>query len=103
MSDYFIRFGNPPKKGFSGIYRKDKLIGYEKGISCYDACLKDDGWHIVLQNKLTSQSFDTFIYLIRYSKRKVYLIKGNKIGTGNDNEPVIDKDCEIIKQIKLKQ
>lgn len=102
MNEYFIRFGKPPKRGFSGIYKRDKLIGYEKGISCYDACLKEDGWHVVLQNKLTSQSFDTFISLIRYSKRKIYLIKGNRIGIGNDNEPIIDNDYEIIKQIKFK-
>ena len=86
---YYIRFGEIPEDERSSIYKHNSLIGYESGVSVYDACKIKDLWHAVLPLKLKPDTIDTFTLFRVYSKNKVYLVTGKEIGVGNDGEPLL--------------
>ena len=95
---YYIRFGKIPEREQSEIYQHNKRIGFEKGISVYDACYLRNKWNIVLPSKLSTDTLDTYKKFRFYSKSKVYLVTGEEVGIGNDNEPLL-KNVEIIEDI----
>lgn len=95
----FIRFGGLPKGGRSKIWRGEEVVGEEKGVSVYDAVVRDDGISVCLPFPLKRDTLDTFTGLVAYQNRHVYLVKGDVVGKGNDGEPIIE-NVEIIKRIK---
>lgn len=90
---YYIRFGEIP------LNEKSKKLhsGYEKGVSVYDAVLMTNGWHIILPTPIKYGQGKTYEYLIN-SNRNVYLVTGDEIDIGSDNEPVI-VNVKILKDI----
>lgn len=103
----YIRIGEIPEDEKSSIHRGDAIIGEEKGVSVYN-CMKINGkYHIVMPLPLKKGQGDTYEILIqeitqcRYeieNPRKVYLVTGDEVGLGSDNEPVI-QNVSIIKDI----
>lgn len=90
---YYIRFGEIP------LNEKSKKVagGYENGVSVYDAVLMTDGWHVILPIPTTRGQGNTYEYLIN-SNRNIYLVIGDEIGKGSDNEPVII-NIKILKDV----
>ena len=99
---YYVRFGNLPAHEKSGIWKSDQLIGYEDGVSVYDCCIDNGTYKVVLPTPLNISSLYTIQGFIMYDKRKVYLVTGEEVGKGTDNEPVIKHvkiEREITKEI----
>lgn len=102
---FYIRFGEIPKTEKSKIYRNgDKLIGEEPGVSVYDAVFYDEEWKIIYPNpstQHTAQDINDFVLDIARNnsfKRQAYLVSGDKVGIGQDGEPLII-NVKIIQNI----
>ena len=103
----YIRIGEIPKDEKSRIYRGETIIDEEKGVSVYN-CFEINGkYHIVMPLPFKRGQGDTYECLIqevtqcRYKiddTRKVYLVTGDEVGKGHDNEPLII-NVEIIQDI----
>ena len=107
MRDYYIRIGEIPSDEKSRIHRGDAIIGEEEGVSVYN-CVEINGfYHIVMPLPMKEGQGQTYECLIqnvtecRYKinrPSKVYLVTGDEVGKGSDNEPVI-RNVRIIKDI----
>ena len=94
----YIRFGIPPKNGKSKIYRGDLIIGEEKGVSVYNCHKLNNKYYVCFPLPMKLGQGDTYESIIneviqtRYKvphPRHVFLVTGDEIGKGNDNEPII--------------
>lgn len=103
MKEY-IRFGDIPENEHSGIYRGDEgKIGEEIGVSCYEFIFLDGGYRILLPLNANIHTGATLGYPIdEYlgGSRKVFLVTGDEVGRGKDNEPLLN-NVKIIKEIYL--
>ena len=102
---FYIRFGEIPKTEKSKVYRNgDNAIGEEPGVSVYDAVFYDGEWKIIYPNpstEHTAQDINDFVLDIARNnsfKRQAYLVSGDKVGIGQDGEPLI-VNVKIIKNI----
>lgn len=103
----YIRIGELPKDEKSHIHRGDAIIGEEKGVSVYN-CVEINGYyHIVMPLPFKEGQGQTYECLIqcvtqcRYKidePSKVYLVTGDEVGVGKDNEPLI-VNVNILKDI----
>lgn len=105
MINEYIRFGEIPDNEHSGIYRGDQgKIGEEIGVSCYE-CVKDGQgyYHIVMHAKPvvngTAVTLDWLIDDWSSGKLKPYVIKGNLVGRGSDNEPLL-RNIHVIRELE---
>lgn len=110
MNKIYIRFGEIPeneqsKIGNGAIGEGYKCIGYEIGVSVWDAVLLDDGYHLVAPingNSATYGDFSSYAFPDDcYGCRpddKIYVVSGDEVGKGSDNEPLL-KNVKIIKQL----
>ena len=57
--EYYIRFGEIPKDGFSKIHRGDMIMGNEPGVSVYDCCQKRNKLMICIPNPAHPFTMDT--------------------------------------------
>lgn len=105
--DVYIRIGEIPENEESKIHRGDAIIGTEKGVSVYDTIYLDSKWRIIMPSPmkegqgLTYESLINNVCEYRYKVNrpdKIYLVTGNKVGIGSDNEPVI-KNVKILSDI----
>lgn len=105
----YIRFGNIPKNEQSGIYKGDNKIGEELGVSVYDTKFIDGSWRVVLPEKLSSKAAHSLYGLLNNVLQDeweverpsdVFLVTGEEIGKGRDNEPLI-KNVKILNRIKV--
>lgn len=96
----YIRFKPLPPSGKSSIYSHGDKIGEEIGISVFDAVNINDTWHIVMPMPITQNMLDDIYSLLNYSNEGIYLVEGEQIGTGTDNEPLI-KDAVVLKEISM--
>jgi hypothetical protein len=103
----YIRIGEIPIDEKSKIHRGDAVIGEEDGVSVYNCIKLNNKYHIVMPLPLKEGQGMTYECLIqeitqcRYEikfPRKVYLVTGEEIGKGNDNEPLI-KNVIILKDL----
>ena len=94
----YIRFGEIPNNYCSEIVKHNEHIGYEIGVSAYNACKLYGKWHVVLPLNITIDTIPTYENFRVYSKRKVYLISGKEVGKGNDGEPLL-RNVKIIKDL----
>lgn len=97
---YYIRFGEIPENETSSIYLGGVKLGDEFGVSVYDAVEMTDGWHVIMPLPITSKQGTTYLCLSKQN-RNVYLVTGDEIGYGSDEEPVL-KNVKIIKDITEK-
>lgn len=102
---FYIRFGEIPKTEKSKVYRNgDSVIGEEPGVSVYDTVFYDGEWKIIYPNpstEHTAQDINDFVLDIAKNnsfKRQAYLVSGDKVGTGQDGEPLI-VNVKIIQNI----
>lgn len=106
----YIRFGEIPKdehsKRGNGIIGDGyKCIGYEEGVSVWDAVLLDDGYHLVVPLKANSYTYGDFTQAAFPDvccgcdpNEKIYVVTGDKVGNGADNEPLL-RNIKIIKKL----
>lgn len=95
----YLRLGEIPEDEQSYIHFRGEPVGKENGVSVYHAKVEDDGTvNICLPLPINEQILDTFIDLIKYENRKCYLVNGDLVGKGSDNEPLI-KNVEIVKEV----
>lgn len=103
MRDYFIRFGNIPHNERSGIYLDGDLVGYEDGVSVYDATVLFKKWIIIPAHPLSLDNIESLGALILQAQSDedfpVLLVTGKMIGKGTDGEPVI-VDIKVIRDVK---
>lgn len=100
--EYYIRFGEIPKDGFSKIHRGDMIIGSEPGVSVYDCCQKRNKLMICIPNPIHPFTMDTIkdfeTDILMSCGKKIYLVTGEIVGFGSDGEPCL-KNVKIIKDI----
>lgn len=87
----FIRFGNLPKGGKS----KNYLTGeFERGVSVYDAT-----WNMVTGAYERSGGLDGAMINYMIKGAPVYLVTGERVGTGSDGEPII-RNASVLKRLR---
>ena len=94
----YSRVKPSPPSGKSSIYFHGSKIGEEIGISVFDAVNIDGTYHIVIPMPITKDTLDDIYALINYSNEGIFLVEGEQIGTGSDNEPLI-KDIVVLSEI----
>lgn len=100
----YIRFGYIPANEMSNIYQDGNIIGQEIGVSCYE-CLKiNDKYRIIYPsfNDRWDKSAEILNILIKrfmLGNTKCFLITGDVVGRGTDNEPLL-KNVKIIKELE---
>lgn len=98
-NNIFIRFGEIPENERSGIYVGEDLVSYEDGVSVFPAFYDSDkNVCIGITIPVTKTSLYTLQSLVEYESRPCYLVSGDVIGRGADNEPLI-KNVKIIEKI----
>ena len=94
----YIRFKTLPILWRSQLYSHGNKIGEEIGISVFDAVNINNTKHIVMPMPITQNMLDDIYGLLKYSNEGIYLIEGEQIGTGTDNEPII-KDVVVLSEM----
>ena len=95
----YLRFGEIPEGEQSDIHFRGEPVAKEEGVSVYHAKVDDDGTvNVCLPLPMTEDKLDTFISLVKYEDRKCYLVEGDFVGRGSDNEPLI-KNVKILKEV----
>ena len=106
----YIRFGEIPKdekskKGNGCIGDGYECIGYEKGVSVWNAVLLDDGYRLVAPingNSCTHGDFSSMAFPDNCygcdENQKIYVVIGDEVGRGTDNEPLL-KNIEIVEEL----
>lgn len=101
----YIRFGEIPEDEMSTIFNRGEAIGKEIGVSVFYATEINGNYHIVLQNPIKEQTFNT-LHSLFYSSigcfeyKKTYLVDGDLVGFGSDNEPLL-KNVRVISEINI--
>ena len=95
----YIRFGEIPASGVSGISGGDVVVGHEVGLSVYRA-IESSGHYYPLLPEDTNENgvLDYFTFLIEQNK-PVYLVTGEEMRfEGQDREPLL-QNFTILKEI----
>ena len=108
---YYIRFGAIPKnekskKGNGIIGDGYKCVGYEEGVSVWNAVKIHDKWCLVAPhgNSCTHGDFSSMAFPDDCCgcdpKQKIYVVTGIEVGYGADCEPLL-KDVKIVKELSF--
>lgn len=98
----YIRFGEIPKNEQSKSYGPEKI---EQGVSCYE-CLKIKDKYRILYPPINERwdkvagILSVMIQRFMRGQTKCYLINGDVVGRGADNEPVI-RNIQVIKELSI--
>jgi hypothetical protein len=102
MERYFLRFGRWRDNEQSAIHKNGEfIVGYEKGVSCFDATLLEDGkWHLILPNPCKINTIDDIhgFMLEAYDNKQIYLVQGDIVGFGSDGEPLL-KNLKLVDNV----
>ena len=103
---YYIRIGEIPNNEISGIYNDGEITGFENGVSVYNAINVNGNWYPIMPLPIKFGQGKTYECLIseltkHKNPRKVYLVTGNEVGIGTDNEPIL-KNINVIDDITNK-
>lgn len=98
----YLRFGEIPLNEKSKIHHRGDIIGEEIGVSCYDIFYNEkmNIYQIILPPLFTNSCIDTLLSFIQINNKKIFIISGDEIGRGRDNEPLIINTI-IIKEIDM--
>ena len=102
----YIRIGELPEDGKSKIWRSGEQIGEENGISCYECMFSNERWNIILPSPINEAKILSLYGLLSQlgllykvtDPQKAYLVEGELIGHGTDNEPLL-KNVKILEDI----
>lgn len=95
----YIRFGDIPANEKSKIYRGEKEIGIENGVSVYPAFKSTNGDIVLgLNLPITKTTLHTQQHLLEYDNRPCYLVTGDYIGKDTDGQILIS-NVNIIEKI----
>ncbi len=98
----YVRFGEIPNDERSGVYHAGVLERKEEGVSVYDAKIDEHGnVSVCIPLPINRNTLDTFRNLTEYENRNCYLVNGEYVGKGSDNEPLI-RNVKIIKKIEYR-
>lgn len=100
----FIRFGFIPESERSNIYCGDVVVGQELGVSCYECIKVDDKYRIIYPplNDRWDKTAKVLNILIRRfldGNTLCFLINGDVVGRGTDNEPLL-RNVNVIQELK---
>lgn len=99
----YIRFGDIPENEKSCVWNNDDKIGEEEGVSVYPAIIDADGTiSIGLSLPITETTLYTFQGFLQYQDRECWLVAGDLVGRGTDNEPLIKNVRKIQKIHKFR-
>lgn len=93
----YLRFGEIPDNERSSIFKCGEKIGEEIGVSCYRGVVIDNEVYIIMPHKEST----TYYWLIESYKEKtksLYIIEGDEVGLGSDEEPLL-RNVKIIKEV----
>jgi hypothetical protein len=99
IDDFYLRFGDLPSGDFSAIapFHKGDPVTYEKGISCFYARWNEE-YQRWMADGMTHQQLVSLNDII---ERPIYLITGEEIGYGSDDEPLLKKNSiKILAKLK---
>lgn len=94
----YIRFGDVPDSEASGVFNSDNgIVRNEDGVSVFESEIEGNIHKIVLPSFSTGPLHDIGNFMSD-NKGKIYLVFGNKVGTGIYGEPLL-KDLKIINEL----
>lgn len=101
----YIRFGKIPTNSKSRIHL-GKDICFKVGVSVWDAVKLEDGYHLVAPINGNTYTYTNFItmafpqewYGDAVPHEPIYVVSGEEVGRGSDNEPLL-KNIEIIEEL----
>lgn len=102
----YIRIGEIPVDERSKIHLGDKNE-YENGVSVWNAVKLEDGYHLVAPLHGNTCTYTDFISdafpeewygKLLPDSLKIYVVTGDEIGKGSDNEPLL-KNVKIIEEL----
>lgn len=97
-STIFYRYGEIPENEISSIYRGDVYVGQENGVSVYEAHKDLKGnFTPAIPVPLTEHTADTLYGFLMYFNGPKYLVTGELVGYGSDNEPLIKNVIKLRK------
>lgn len=96
----YIRFGEIPANEKSAIWKGEECVGYENGVSVYEAHIDVEGNFIpVIPCPLLPTTLDDYVYHLKYFRGRKYLVTGDLLGNiGSNGEPLIE-NVEILKEL----
>lgn len=106
----YLRFGQIPKdeksrKGNGLLGDGFKSIGFENGVSVWNAVRLNDGYHLVAPLKANSSTvgdFNKYAFpencLGLDKEQKIFVVTGEEVGRGSDNEPLL-KNIKILEEL----
>ena len=97
MNKIFVRFGEIPLDEKSKIHCGETFVGYENGVSVYEA-IKDNGKIKIIMPRL---SYSACVSLSGCVERQACIVEGDLVGTGRDGEPLL-KNIKTIKGVCVK-
>lgn len=98
---YYIRFGAVPKNEKSGVITCGEKITTNVGVPVFDAFYNEGKWQPVLPvpcRKSTVDTINRFMMQSPLFRDPIFLVTGDKVGTGFDGEPLI-VNVTIIRNI----
>jgi len=96
--NHYIRFGEIPKDEMSGIWHHGVFAGKELGVSVYSCVEINNKYHIIIPLPCSEDTISTLHSFLTDADRNVYLVSGDVVGYGSDNEPLL-KNIHIINDI----
>ena len=91
----YVRFGlTIPRNEESKIHHGEVFVGYEKGVSVYEAIQRGEKIQIIFP-KL---SYSACVSLSGCLDHDAMIVTGDVVGTGSDGEPLL-KNVNIIKKL----
>ena len=105
----YIRIGEIPTDEKSKIHNNCReTVGYENGVSVWDTVLLEDGYHLIAPlngNPCTYGDFIGDAFPDEYfpaecfpHELKIYVVTGDEVGRGSDNEPLL-RNVKIIETL----
>lgn len=102
MGKFYFRFGKIPKDGHSTTFvHFNDAVKKEKGVSVYEAHRNINGdWMPVPPSPLNEFGWNDYTMWLYYRWDEVpkYIVSGDIVGKGTDNEPLL-KNIRIVEKV----
>ena len=99
LQEVYIRFGDIPEDEKSASWDRNVILHKYNGVSVFRGWHDlNTGWYVVATTGTEESHTDP--YTLAY--RPIYLVTGNEVGTGGDEEPLL-RNVSIIKKLNPHQ